>query len=136
MRYVATHMLDGRAETTWRMPGDGTGETITFRLDSPAVLTEVGLINGYAKVGQDSGGLLDWYAGNRRIFEVEWTFDDGTVMTQTLRETADMQTLALDDVETGTVTLRLLEVSDPGTGRAARDFTAISDISLVGVATS
>ena len=132
VRYVATNMIDGLDETTWRMPGDGTGESITFRLDSPAVLTDVGLINGYAKVGEDSGGLLDWYAGNRRIFEVEWSFDDGTVVSQTLRETADMQTLALDDVETERVTLRLLEVSEPGSGRASRDYTAISDVSLVG----
>lgn len=132
VRYVATNMLDGLEETTWRMPGDGTGESITFSLDSPAVLTEVGLVNGYAKVGQDAGGLLDWYAGNRRIFEVEWSFDDGTVLTQTLRESAGMQTLALDDVQTRSVTLRLLEVSEPGTGRASRDYTAISDVSLVG----
>lgn len=132
VRYVATNMLDGLEETTWRMPGDGTGASIAFSLDSPAVLSEVGLINGYAKVGQDAGGLLDWYAGNRRIFEVEWSFDDGTVLTQTLRESAGMQTLALDDVETRSVTLRLLEVSEPGPGRASRDYTAISDVSLVG----
>lgn len=136
VRYVATNMIDGLEATTWRMPGDGTGESITFRLDFPAALTEVGLLNGYAKVGQDAGGLLDWYAGNRRIFEVEWSFDDGTVVTQTLRETAAMQTLALDDVLTGSVTLRLLEVSDPGIGRASRDFTAISDVSLVGATTT
>jgi hypothetical protein len=136
VRYVATHMLDGLPETTWRMPGDGTGETIVLRLGAPVVLSEVGLINGYAKVGQDSAGLLDWYAGNRRILEVEWSFDDGTVVTQSLRETAGMQTLPLDDVETEAVTLRLLEVSKPGTGRASRDFTAISDITLLGATTS
>jgi len=132
VRYVATNMIDGVDETTWRMPGDGTGESITFRLNSPAVLTEVGLINGYAKVGQDPGGLLDWYAGNRRVLEVEWTFDDGTVVTQSLRESAALQVIELDDVETESVTLRLLEISAPGTGRASRDFTAISDVSLVG----
>ena len=63
------------------------------------MLSAVGLINGYAKVGQDSGGLLDWYAGNRRILEVEWTFDDGTVVSQPLSETASMQTITLNDVE-------------------------------------
>lgn len=134
VRYVASNMTDGLEETTWRMPGDGTGQSITFRLDSPAVLTDVGLINGYAKVGQDSRGLLDWYAGNRRIFEVEWSFDDGTVVTQTLRETAGMQTIALDDVETRSVTLRLLEVSPPGAGRSSRDYTAISDVRISGAA--
>lgn len=132
VRYVATNMLDGMAETAWRMPGDGTGESITFRFDSPAVLKEVGLINGYAKVGQDSRGLLDWYAGNRRILEVEWAFDDGTVVTQALSETASVQPIPLDQVKTRSVTLRLLAVSSPGDGRASRDYTAISDVRLVG----
>ena len=132
--FVAANMLDGIAETTWRMPGDGTGESITFRFDSPTVLSEVGLINGYAKVGQDSGGLLDWYAGNRRINEVEWTFDDGTVVTQSLSKTASMQTIPLDDVATESARLRLLDVSAPGTGRASRNYTAISDVRLFGTA--
>ncbi|MGZ5399147.1 MAG: NADase-type glycan-binding domain-containing protein [Nocardioides sp.] len=136
VRFVATHMTDGVDETTWRMPGDGTDASITFRLDSPAVMTEVGLINGYAKVGEDSRGLLDWYAGNRRVLQVEWTFDDGTVVTQALRESADLQRIPVDDVETESITLRLVEVSDPGTGRASRDYTAISDVSLVGAAKS
>ena len=132
VRYVATNLVDGVAETAWRMPGDGTGESITFRFDSPTVLKEVGLINGYAKVGQDSRGLLDWYAGNRRVLEVEWTFDDGTVVTQPLSEAASMQTIPLDKVRTRSATLRLLAVSPPGSGRASRDYTAISDVLLFG----
>lgn len=132
VRYVAAHLVDGVAETAWRMPGDGTGESITFRFDSPAVLKEVGLINGYAKVGQDSRGLLDWYAGNRRVLEVEWSFDDGTVVTQPLSEAASMQTIPLKQVRTRSATLRLLAVSRPGSGRASRDYTAISDVLLVG----
>jgi len=132
--FVAPHMTDGIDETTWRMAGDGTGSQITFRLKSPAVISTVGLINGYAKVGEDSGGLLDWYAGNRRVLEVEWTFDDGTVVTQSLRESASLQTITVDAVETESVTLRLLDVSAPGTGRASRDYTAISEVSLVGAA--
>ncbi len=130
--YVATNLVDGVAETAWRMPGDGTGEAITFRFDSPTVLKEVGLINGYAKVGQDSRGLLDWYAGNRRVLEVEWTFDDGTVVTQPLSEAASMQTIPLKQVRTRSATLRLLAVSPPGSGRASRDYTAISDVLLFG----
>ncbi|HWM01921.1 MAG TPA: hypothetical protein VNP92_06240, partial [Actinophytocola sp.] len=73
VRYVATNMVDGVAETCWRMPGDGTGQEITFALAGPTELTEVGLINGYAK----RAGKLDWYSGNRRVLSVEWVFDDG-----------------------------------------------------------
>ena len=37
---------------------------------------------------------------------------------------------------TSKVVLRLVQVSKPGTGTAARDFTAISEVSLVGDPTS
>ena len=36
------------------------------------------------------------------------------------------------DVTTATITLRLVSVSEPGEGAAARDFTAISDLLFVG----
>ena len=132
VRYLATNMVDGVPETTWRTPGDATGETITFTFDEPVALEEVGLINGYAKVGQDSRGVLDWYHGNRRVLQVEWTLGDGTVLAQSLDDTTVTQTLSVDGIETRTVTLRLVEVSPPGTGRASRDFTAISDVTLYG----
>jgi hypothetical protein len=44
-----------------------------------------------------------------------------------------MQTIDLGTpVSTSTVTLRLVSVSAPGTGRSARDYTAVSEVSLVG----
>ncbi len=132
VRYVATNMVDDIPETTWRMAGDGTGESITFRFERPATLTEVGLVNGYAKVAHDKRGVLDWYHGNRRINAVEWTFDDGTVVRQQLGDTTLMQSVGVKKVETSTVTLRLLEVSPPGRGRASRNYTAISEVSFLG----
>lgn len=134
VRYVATNLVDGSPTTCWRMAGDGTGESITFRFESPVRLTEVGLINGYAKRSAGPSGEIDWYAGNRRVRSVEWTFDDGTVVTQSLGDTTDLQVVGLDDVETDSVTVRLLAVSAPGTGPASRDYTAISDVRLVGTA--
>lgn len=130
--YVADHLVDGVPETCWRVPGDATGESISFRFEEPVVLTEIGLVNGYAKSAQDAQGELDWYAGNRRVLAVEWTFDDGTLITQELDETRELQTVSLDDVRTEVVTLRLLEVSEPGTGPASRDYTAISEVALRG----
>jgi hypothetical protein len=128
VRYEARNMLDGVAQTCWRMPGDGTGQDITFTLSGPTELSEVGLINGYAK----SAGKLDWYAGNRRILAVEWIFDDGTVVSQTLTETRDLQSLPITPITTSTVILRLVSVSDPGRGPSARNYTAISNVSLIG----
>lgn len=132
VRYEARNMLDGVAETCWRMPGDGSGAEITFQLAEPTTLTTVGLINGYAKLAIDAAGHeLDWYHGNRRVLAVEWVFDDGTTVGQTLTDTDQMQTVPVS-VTTTTVQLRLLQVSAPGTGRAQRDYTAISDVTLRG----
>lgn len=135
VRYEARNMLDGVPETCWRMPGDASGEEITVQLADPTTLTKVGLVNGYAKTATDaSGRRLDWYHGNRRILSVEWTFDDGTIISQSLDDTRKMQTIEVDSVTTSTVRLRLVSVSSPGSGPAARNYTAISDVSLVGIA--
>ncbi len=132
-RYEAGNLLDGVETTCWRMPGDGSGTEIVFTLDGPTEISTVGLINGYAKTVGSGPRALDWYAGNRRVGAVEWVFDDGTVVPQELEEIRTMQATEVDPVSTTTVTLRLVEVSAPGQGRARRDFTALSDVTLVGV---
>jgi hypothetical protein len=121
------NMLDAVPETAWRMPGDGTGEEIVVTLAAESHLRSVGMINGYAKKAQDR----DWYHGNRRVEEVEWVFDDGTTVVQQLGDDTGVQSVDVDVTTTG-VTIRLLSVSKPGSGPSARDFTAISDLSLVG----
>jgi len=130
--YDADNMLDGDAGTAWRMAGDGAGTVLTFRFPETVTLTEVGLVNGYAKTGQEGDRELDWYRGNRRILAVDWTFDDGTTIHQDLRETRDLQTVPVAGLATRTVQLRLVEVSEPGAGPARRDKTSISEVSLVG----
>ena len=126
--FGAENMLDADPRTSWRMAGDGSGSVITFAFGEAVTVTEVGLVNGYAKTDPPN----DWYAGNRRIEVVTWVFDDGTEVTQDLREIRDLQTVEVDAVETKTIELRILEVTDPGTGPDGRDFTAISDVELVG----
>lgn len=125
--YDGENALDGVPETAWRMPGDGVGEEIVVTLAGESRLRSVGLINGYAKTAADR----DWYHGNRRIERVEWVFDDGTSLTQDLGDDMGVQSVDVD-VTTTTVRLRLLAVSEPGSGPSARDFTAISELSLVG----
>ncbi|MEO9324696.1 hypothetical protein ABFT23_14475 [Nocardioides sp. C4-1] len=129
VRYDADNMLDGRPDTAWRMPGDGTGATITFTFPSPTRLTSVGLLNGYAK--RDPG--YDGYLANRRITAVEWIFSDGTRVSQSLGNARQVQPIDVDTVTT-TVVLRLVSVSAPGRGPSGRDYTAVSDVSLVGEA--
>lgn len=129
--YVGANLLDGVPETCWRMPGDGSGEEVTVTLPRATHLRRVGIINGYAKTAQDAQGReLDWYHGNRRVLAVEWVFDDGSTVEQDLADTTAVQSVDVD-VTTTTIVLRLVAVSPPGTGPAARDYTAISDLSLV-----
>ena len=134
VRYVARNMLDGVPETTWRMAGDGSGETLSFELPAATTITEVGMINGYAKTSTDGGRNLDWYQGNRRILEAEWIFDDGSTVSQDFESTHNVQTIDVDNVKTKTVQVRLVRVSAPGKGPAKRDYTAISEVFLVGSA--
>jgi hypothetical protein len=128
VRYEAANMLDGVAPTCWRMPGDGSGGEIVFTLSGPSELTEVGLINGYAK----RSGRLDWYSGNRKVLAVEWVFDDGTVVPQSFSENREMQSMPIPPVTTSRVLLRLVSVGEPGKGPSARNYTAISDVRLFG----
>ena len=128
VRYEAFNMLDGQSDTAWRMPGDGSGQEVVLRLDSPTAISEVGLINGYAKV--EAG--YDGYRANRRITAVEWVFGDGTVVAQDLTDDLEVQRVAVDDVVTDEVTLRIVSVSGPTEGPTGRDYTAISEIALVG----
>ena len=125
-------MLDEDLATAYRIPGDASGETVVFTLPEEAEISEVGLVNGYAK--KDAGGsrTVDWYPLNRRILKVEWVFDDGTTVAQDLRSEPVLQTIAVDKVRTSTISLRILEVSPPGKGALSKNVTAISDVLLRG----
>lgn len=130
--YVAPNMVDGRSDTCWRVAGNASGTVLTFRLAQPTTLTRVGLINGYDKIAFSRGHAYDWYAGNRRVLSVDWIFDDGTTVSQPLAFSRSMQGLTIDPVKTQTVRLKITSVSPPGQGRAARDDTAVSEVSLRG----
>lgn len=127
-RYGARRMLDGKPTTAWRMEGDGTGADISFRLESRTRIQRVGLINGYAKRVEG----VDWYPNNRRVLRASWTFDDGTVVNQPLTARRTMQRMRIEPVATRTVTLTLAQVSPPGQGELGRDYTAVSEVVLIG----
>lgn len=130
--YRADNMLDGVPTTAWRMPGDGTDQEIRIDFGGPVQLEQVGLINGYAK--RDPG--YDGYTANRRITRVVWRFDDGTEQAQLLEDSRRLQVLDVGPVTTSTLVLRIVTVTPPGAGGTGRDYTAISDLALVGGAAS
>ncbi|KAA1428974.1 zinc ribbon domain-containing protein [Nocardioides antri] len=126
--YTAANLLDADPRTCWRMPGDGTGSVVTFTFDETVTVTEVGLVNGYAKTDPPH----DWYAGNRRITEVAWVFDDGSEVIQDLAEEPSLQRVPVNAIKTQEIELRILEVTEPGDGPDSRDYTAISDVVVSG----
>lgn len=130
--YPATNMLDDNPESAYRVAGDATGSVITFRLPESSTITEVGLVNGYAKTDTRGGRTIDWYDRNRHILRVEWLFDDGTSVVQDLESTRELQLIEIDAGETETIELRILEVSEPPRGPLSKDVTAISDVLLLG----
>lgn len=130
--YGARRMLDGVPSTAWRTAGDATGATVTFTLPAASTIRRVGIINGYARRVPSGTTLVDWYPNNRRITLVEWVFDDGTSVQQTLREKPKLQRLTIEPVTTTTVQLRLLGVTAPGAGVLGRDYTVISEVLIAG----
>ncbi len=125
--YAAANLVDGDPSTAWRVEGDAEDEEIVLTLPSARTITEVGMVNGYAKVDEESGDRR--YGQNRRVLAATWIFDNGTEASFELEETVELQVFTLDaPVETTTVRIRLDEVSGPG----GRDFTAIGELSLVG----
>jgi hypothetical protein len=123
--YDAANVLDGRADTAWRVPGDGIGEELRFTLPGPTRLVSVGLIPGYDKVDACSGD--DRFPQHRRVTQVLWLFDDGSQVNQVFQDDRAMQVIPVD-VVTSTVTLRVLGSTPPG----VLDYTPISEVQLKG----
>jgi hypothetical protein len=131
--YDASNMLDGVPETAWRVVGDGSGLKLVFTFPERTPISQVGLVNGYAKTSTDDAGTtFDWYAGHRRITEVTWNFGGGDVVRQDLEDGRAVQTVEVGPVEVRKVVLKIIATTDPGQGPARRDFTAISDVFLAG----
>jgi hypothetical protein len=124
--FVVGNTVDGDPTTAWRTDGDGVGETITFRFaEGPVVITEVGLIPGYAKVDPVDG--TDRFFENRRIRSVEWAFDGAITQGQAFSEDPTVQFTQISSVPTASVTLTIMETTD-----GSRDATPISEIVVRG----
>lgn len=130
--YAAANVLDGKPSTAWRSEGDATGETLVFTFDAPVRLTQVGLVNGFAKVDPYDG--TDRYEQGRRITAVTWTFRTATgpvTVRQSLRDgDRRVQTTTVAPVEVTEVDLTIDRTTRPGAG-GRFDRTAISDVEFL-----
>jgi hypothetical protein len=126
--YVAANMLDADPTTAWRMDGDGTGAVLTFTLDQPRPITQLALVNGFAKTDPATGD--DRYIQERRILRVSW-FVGGRGYQQLLTDgVRQLQWISIPRVQTATVQLRIDAVTEPGDPDF--DKTAISDVLIAG----
>lgn len=126
--YEVSNVLDGDPATTWRVEGDGSGETLTFTFGEEVAITSLGLVNGYAKVDEHDGETVDWYERNRVVTEVRWTFDDGSVFEQDFRRDPSPQTAEVPATVTRSVELEIVAVS----GHNGADRTPISEVLIDG----
>jgi hypothetical protein len=132
--FAGGNLLDGDPTTCWRVAGDATGSVLTFTFPDPVTLTEVGLVNGYARTSvDDAGQSYDWYHGNRRVLSADWVIE-GQTYAQDFTDTRKVQSLPLESVQTTEVQLLLTSVSLPGPAPIGRDYTAVSEVRLTGVA--
>jgi hypothetical protein len=124
--FGARQMIDGIDRTTWRMDGDGTGETLVFELEGPRRVLSVGLVPGFDAV--DPCDRTDRFVTGRRITDVTWEFDDGHRFKQRF---IDVGTLQRIDVDATTTKIRLH--IDGVTADPQDDYTAVSELVVRGV---
>jgi hypothetical protein len=125
VRYDAGNVLDGRSDTAWRCPGSAIGATVRVNLPVRTELTQIGLLPGYAKVDPTDG--TNRFFENRRITAVRYHFDDGSTADQRFEPIATIQTVPVS-ASTSSIVIEILST----TGDGGRDFTAISEVEVVG----
>ncbi|MGH3905242.1 MAG: discoidin domain-containing protein [Pseudonocardiaceae bacterium] len=131
--YGPEKAIDGLFDTAWRCDGAGVGQRLEVSFPGPVTLTSIGIVPGYAKTDPYDG--TDRYAQNRRISTVQYTFDDGSSLSQsfdTSPSSRNLQTLALSNVSTSHVTITILSsVSGETTGgQQPFDRIAISEVAV------
>lgn len=126
--FEAAHLNDDDETTCWRVAGDASGTSVTLTFAEPVQVSEVGMVNGYAK----SYPGYDGYSLNRRVLEVSWVFDDGTTVSQELGTDRTMQSMSVPPTWTEQLTIEIVEVSPPGAGPLGKDYTAISELLVEG----
>jgi hypothetical protein len=135
-RYQGINAFDSDPESAWRCEGAGYGQWLRADFGTPVTITEVGLVPGYDKVDPYDG--TDRFAQSPRILGATWTFDDGTVVSQSFDTSPttgrDLQTVSVPPVRTSSV---LLTVTTTVPGSTVGDQgpvtkTGTSTVRLVG----
>jgi hypothetical protein len=127
--YEPGNMTDGDPSTAWRCDGSGVNHVATFGFAPSTTIHQVGLINGYAKVDPTDGA--NRYGEYRRITAVTWTFSDGRSVKQILMDGNEgLQTLAVPDVVTSQVTMKIESTTKPGSTSKTRNAVLVSEVAF------
>ena len=129
--YNANNMLDGVPETTWRMPGDGTGEELTITLPDE---TTAALGRADQRLRQDRQRAEGGESTGTTATAASSRSNGSSTTAPPCRRPSPTRPACRRSTSTsprrrsccGWSTCR-----PPGNGTAARDFTAISDLSLI-----
>jgi hypothetical protein len=116
--HAATRVLDDDPGTAW-ISGRGrpAGESVILELARDAVVTEIGIANGYQRPGH--------FAGNGRAARVLISFDDGSAAERTLQDRPGLQVFQLAGrmspapSPTRSVLIQVRSVRPPGAANVA-----------------
>ncbi|HEY5821423.1 MAG TPA: hypothetical protein VIT20_05580, partial [Propionibacteriaceae bacterium] len=105
--------------------------TVIFTFPADTTITELGLVNGYAKVDPASGAHR--YGEYRRITKVTWTFPNGVTVPQTLTDgNESTQSVTVPDQQATQVVMTIDATTAPGSKEATRDAVLVSEVAFAG----
>jgi hypothetical protein len=132
VKFSSSNVVDGDDGTAWRCDGNGSGVALTFALAAPSQVTEVGAIPGYDRIDPYNGD--DRFTENRRVTRLHWVCLDpnGNPVAAFDQDFADSRQMQQAQVPNfgrcSSVRAEIAGTTRPG----RRDYTAISEIALVG----
>lgn len=115
--FEAAHLIDGDPQTGWGASvGDGAGQSATIDFGQIVTLSRVGLSPGYLRVAPR--GDLDCedalaFEYNRFVTEVRYSFDDGSSISQTFEQVAEVQEVPVE-IRTKFVTITIISTIQLG----------------------
>jgi hypothetical protein len=131
--FEAANVADGRADTAWRVAGNGQGQFVQLDFADPVRIHELQVIPGYAKIDPFDGS--DRFLQNRRVLGARIEFSDGTSYNVTFTDSRALQAITLPvPIVSSYVRLVVLETTPLPNDPNSRDFTPISEFVVIGEA--
>jgi serine/threonine protein kinase len=127
--YDPQNAVDGQADTTWRVDGDGAGQWLQLDFESEVSISSIGLIPGYDKIDPTDG--TDRFVQNRVVKVVRFEFSDGSSVRASFEQSRDMQFVAFEQaIHTRSIRIVVEQTYPPPPD--GRDFTPISEVQVLG----